>query len=657
MHRRLFLAILLSLIPFSGEAKLPEIKEPDVTDKLNEIMGAHVTHKELNDVIVKRAFSNFLEVMDPGKVYFIKSEIQAWLEPESELVSSALRGIRNHDFTVFQKMHDAMIVAIKRRNELEDKLVDAEIPESVDPKEFKDLDWAESVEALEERLLKLRSLREQALVQLGEDVRELSRQRVQKRRLNLEEDFLEGTDEERHRFFLSNVLKAAASALDSHTAYFTPGEATQFMINVQQRLFGIGAQLRDDITGFSVVKIIEGGPASQGKELQNKDRIIAVDGEPVVGYEITEVVEFIRGKAGTQVTLTVVREVENEEGKKEEQTLDVVITRGEVVLKETRIEADYEPFGDGVIAYVKLYSFYQDSHSSSAGDVAYELDKLKKDHNVKGVVLDLRYNSGGMLSQAVAVTGLFISKGIVVSIKDSSGQLQHLRDTDGRMVYDGPLIVLTNKASASASEIVAQTLQDYGRAIVVGDHSTYGKGSFQTFTLNHYRRGGVNPQGEYKVTRGCYYTVSGKSPQQTGVSSDVIVPGLLSKLDIGEQFAKFPLENDTIPANFEDKLEDVPQAHRERIEKLYNFNLQPIVSTYSRHLGLLRQNSSVRIEKDKNYQKFLEEIAKEDVELDEQEMPPEFGKNDLQLTESFNIMKDLIILLDKGGLPIAVEPK
>lgn len=646
MNYRKFLAsLLMLLLPVAAEAKLPQLDEQAVTAKLQEIMNAHVTHKELNAEIVQRSFKTFLEVMDPGKVYFIKPDIQAWIEPNDELVQHAMAGINKGDYSTYELMHEAMIKAIDRRNEVEKRIADAELPKDPDVTEFKDLDWVDSTADLERRLLTLRALREQAFKELGDEMRDLSRQRVDKRRLNVEEDYVEGTDLEKRQFFLANVMKAVASSLDSHTAYFTPGEATQFMINVQQRLFGIGAQLRDDITGFSVVKIIEGGPAGQGKELQAKDRIIAVDGEPVVGMDILEVVELIRGEAGSNVVLTVVRAETDEAEKVTEKTLDVTITRGEVVLKETRIESDFEPFADGIIAYIKLFSFYQDSHSSSAADVALELEKLRKEHKVLGVVLDLRFNSGGMLSQAVSVTGLFISKGIVVSIKDSSGALQHLRDTDGKTIWDGPLMVLTNRASASASEIVAQTLQDYGRAIVVGDGSTYGKGSFQTFTLNHYRTGGVNPQGEYKVTRGCYYTVSGKSPQQLGVPSDIVVPGALSKMDVGERFSKYPLANDTIDPNFEDDLSDVPKGQRERIAQLYRFDLQEVSNQYKKHVDPLRKNSEKRIEKDKNYQQFLQELAQTELEMDE-EPQLEFGKNDLQLTETLNLMKDLIVLIE-----------
>ena len=641
------------LLPIKSEAKLPEISPKKVTRKAEEIMRSHVTHKHLTPELTARILKVYLEELDPSKTYFIQREIQTWLEPSEETKKQLVQDYHRSIFTEFTNIHDLMVRAIKRRNAMEFRISNDNLPKDVDTKEFKDLDWAKDEEALLDRLTKLRALQMEAAEKLPEEKRDLALQRIEKRRQKFEEDYLVEDKVERTRFVLSNVLKATASALDAHTAYLTPGEATQFMINVQQRLFGIGAQLRDDLNGFSLVKIIEGGPAERSKELKAKDRIIAVDGDPVVGLDIMEVVELIRGQEGTKVGLTIVRTTGTAENKSEE-TFDVTITRGEVVLTESRFESSYEPYGDGVIGYIKLFSFYQDPESSSAKDVSAEIEKLKREHNVKGIILDLRYNSGGMLSQAVNVTGLFITKGVVVSIKDSAGKVQHLRDIDSKRVWDGPLVVLTNKASASASEIVAQTLQDYGRALIVGDDYTFGKGSFQTFTLNASRQGSVNPEGEYKVTRGRYYTVSGKSPQLTGVASDVVIPGVLSEAEVGEQFAKFPLENDQIEDSFDDTLSDVPPDQRERIAYLYRFNLQKKMDLYSAHLNLLQKNSTTRMSNNKNYQNFLKELKKvEDGESDDEadeDAWDSFGQNDLQLGEAYNVMKDLIILLKQESL-------
>jgi carboxyl-terminal processing protease len=641
--RQLSLAALI-IVSSALNAQLPELTPRKVSRKAEEIMRAHVSQKTLSDELIQRILSRYVDELDPSKTYLVKPEIQGWLEPDEKMIETIRRSYKNSDFSEFISIHARMVGAIERRNQLQNLIVDTDLPEDVDPKEFKDMEWADSADDLLVRLMRLRSLQIEGSERLPEEKRELALNRIEKRRLKYEEDVLEPNDTERKRYIYATILKATASALDAHTAYLTPEEATQFMINVQQRLYGIGAQLRDDLNGFTLVKIIEGGPAHRSKKLKAKDRIIAVDGEPAVGMDTLEVVELIRGEEDTDVVLTIVRTTGTGDAKKTE-TFDVEITRGEVILSETRIESDYEPFGDGVIGYVKLFSFYQDSDpgSSSAEDVRKAIRKLKAEHKLKGLVLDLRFNSGGLLPQAVAVTGLFITKGVVVSIKDSQGNVQPLRDVDSSFEWDGPLFVLVNKASASASEIVTQTLQDYGRAIVVGDETSFGKGSYQTFTLRNSRGGGVNPEGEYKVTRGRYYTVSGASPQLIGVRSDIVVPGVLSEAEVGEQFSTYPLQSAEIAPMFHDTLLDIPPAKRESIARLYQFNLQAKLSTYEPYLDRLKENSAKRMSANKNYQQFLKALKDEEEEEEEEEAT--FGQNDLQLEETYSIMKDLILLL------------
>ncbi|MCX6988740.1 MAG: S41 family peptidase [Chlamydiae bacterium] len=512
------------------------------------------------------------------------------------------------------------------------------------PSAFKDLKWAESEEILADRLLKIKSLQLSSAEKLNQETKEQFMQRLKKRRLNRDEELQTANEQEKHQLILSNVLKSVSSALDSQTAYFTPAEANQFMIQVQQRLFGIGAQLRDDLDGLSVIRLIEGGPANLGGKLKVMDKIIAVNKEPILGMDITEAVELIRGQQGTAVCLTVLRKT-GEETSEQEEKLDIDIIRAEVVLKETRLESSSVPFGEGVIGIFHLFSFYQDNKSSSAGDLSQAIQELKDRTNLKGIILDLRNNAGGLLDQAVSVAGLFMDKGVVVSVKDNTGEIKKLRNIDQRKLWDGPLLVLTNKLSASASEIVAQTLQDYGRALVVGDERTYGKGTFQTFTLESAHYGKVNPKGEYKVTRGRYYTVSGKSPQLVGVKADIIVPGIFSQMEIGEKFSKHPLGTDLICANFEDDLSDIPAMHRYQISRLYKFNLQKILTTYTRHTEHLKTNSQTRIETNKNYQCFLKAIEKKDAIDEEAE---EYGNNDLQLDETIHVIKDLIYILEKS---------
>lgn len=623
------------------QGKLPTISPSDVYSQMESIMKVHAQHKELNRELIKRSLVNFLEELDPTKTYFITEDIDDWINPSDELLDKILAEFKKKKFDVYFAIDNKLASVIPRHRDLEQKIDLQQLPKHVNTEEFKDLAWAKTAEELLDRLIKIKALQMESSSKLTEAMKEKALQRIDKRQAKFEEDVLTKDPKEKEKFVLTHALKSLASSLDSHTSYFTPAEASQFMLNVQQRLFGIGAQLRDDINGFTIVKIVEGGPASQSKDIKAKDRIIAVNGEPVVGMDIVDAVELIRGEENTPVTLTVIRE--SQEGKPEEK-LDITLKRGSVVLKETRYEGTYEPIGDGIIIYLRLYSFYQDSDSSSAEDLTKEFNRIKENHNVKGVILDLRYNSGGMLSQAVSVTGLFISKGVVVSIKDESGQVQHLRDLDGTTLYDGPLVVLVNKASASASEIVAQTLQDYGRALIVGDDHTYGKGSFQTFTLNGEKSTDINPKGEFKVTRGRYYTVSGKTPQLTGVEADIVIPGLLSQSDIGEKYGKYPLENDRIKPNFDDDLSDIPFLQRDRVRLLYKFDLQKPLKTYVPYVDQLKINTEARLTNDKNYQNFLKELKKKSEEIDP-ENPEEFGQNDLQLQEAYSLMKDLIFLM------------
>jgi len=643
MFVRFIALALLCFLSSLQAAKPPQLSSRDTRIKIEEILKAHVSHHELTTELIARAFQNYLEELDPGKTYLLKSETEKWTNPDPELLEETVNAMKRENFSVFEALHEIIYPAIERRNQIEKQVSDASLPSNVQPSDFKDLEWAETEEALFDRVLKIRALQMEAAAKLNQETKTQFMQRLEKRRIGHEEELIASSTKERQRLVLSLVLKSVSGALDSQTTYFTPAEANQFMIQVQQRLFGIGAQLRDDLNGFTIVRLLDGGPAKESNKLHVSDKIIAVDNEPVLGMDIVEAVELIRGQKGSIVLLTILREYGEGEAKREEK-LEIKITRGEVVLKESRFEKSYEPFGDGVIGIIHLYSFYQDSRTSSASDLLHAIQELQEEHNLKGIILDLRNNAGGLLPQAVAVTGLFIKKGIVVSVKDNTGTVQHLRNIDGKIGWDGPLAVLTNRTSASAAEIVAQTLQDYGRAILIGDETTYGKGTFQTFTLESANYGKINPKGEFKVTRGRYYTVSGKSPQLVGVIPDIVVPGLYSELEIGEKYSKFPLENDQIPPNYEDDLSDVPARHRNQIVRLYKFNLQTILHTYDPYMEVLKKNSAQRIEQNKNYQNFIEEIANKDTLSETAES---YGLSDLQLIEASNIMKDLILLMQE----------
>lgn len=641
MIRTIRLAFLLICAPLALQAAPPQLTPADVQEKLGEILEAHATHQKLDPVLIERTMTNYVDILDPSKTYLTESEVAEWLSPQSDQVDTILAGYKKGEFPDFYDLHNLMVKAVKRRNRIEEKLTELPDVSTVDRKKFKDLEWAKDEAELSQRLAELRALQIDASAKFNDESQEKVLKRLKKRRSRVESRIVGNSAKEQKQIVLANVLKATVSALDSQTAYFTPEEAYEVVQQVQQRLFGIGVRMSDNLDGFNIVQIVEGGPAHTQGKLRAKDRIVAVNGKNVVGFDIVDAVQLIRGKADTPVTLTILRDVVVDE-EKVEKTLDVTVIRGEVVVEETRFDSSYEPFGDGVIGRIALHSFYHDQNTSAAADVEKAIKELKEEHNLKGVILDLRHNAGGLLEQGIAVTGLFITKGIVASVKDNTNKVRHLRDVSGTTAWDGPLIVLVSRGSASASEIVAQSLQDYGRALIVGDATTFGKGTFQVVTIDTMNGQNISPKGEYKVTRGAYYTVSGKSPQLHGVIPEVVVPGIYSELEIGEQFTKFPLEAEDLKANFQDDLADIPFLHRIDAIRTYRFNLQPQLDTYTPYLARLQENSQIRLEKDKDYQFFISVLkgeTDEDVTV---------GQNDFQLNETYNVMRDLIYLLESN---------
>lgn len=636
---RFFINLFLLLAPiFCWAIKSPAISQEDTKKLSIEMLEAHASEKKLTEKLLLRVLPSFLDQIDPLKCYLLEEEISSFLHPTEEDLSRIKQEILHANFSSFNQIFSTYIKSVKRRQELEENLEKLTLKDPLTSEDCKDMQWTATEEQLQHRVWSIHQLQTSSTALLDPPLRDKALERIKKRQKNREDELIQLTEEEKTHQLMVFFLKAFANSLDTHSAYFTPFEAKQFMIQVQQRLFGIGAKLCDDLNGFTVMEIIKNGPASKNSALKENDRIIAIDSEPIVGLEINDAVELIRGPDQSKVMLTVVRKINGEEKK-----IDIEIIRGEVVIEEARLQSKLIPFGTGVIAHISLHAFYQDPSHSSAADLQELITKIQSENNLKGLVLDLRDNSGGILPQAVAVAGLFITKGVVVSVKDNWGHIDYLRSINGQMAYDGPLIILTSRQSASASEIVAQTLQDYGRAICVGDDHTFGKGSFQTFSYDALKGEAVNPKGEFKVTRGYYYTVSGKSPQLIGVIPDLIVPGPLSALEIGEQYMKYPLPTDHIPEKFHDDLSDIEPRQRHKIGWLYQLNLQTKLSTYTQHLPLLSKNSQLRLKNDLSYERLKKEIAKEKPDLAYMQTAQEA---DLQLKEAVAIMQDLILLLD-----------
>jgi carboxyl-terminal processing protease len=362
---------------------------------------------------------------------------------------------------------------------------------------------------------------------------------------------------------LELYLSALTHAYDPHSDYFQPEEAQNFNIQaINHSVTGIGAILREDDGYATIEEVIPGGPADLDKRLQAGDRIVAVgqgSKEPVdaVNMRLNRVVDMIRGQKGSLVKLVIIPAGASESAAHKE----IVLKRDMVSIKDSLAKADIiqHQLPDGTmekIGVIVLHDFYNNSenHHSAASDVAELLQRLKKE-NVSGVILDMRNNGGGLLDQAIDLTGLFVKREYVVQVKRSDGFIDQLEPDDNEDIYNGPLLVMVNKASASATEIVAGALQDYGRAVIVGDASTHGKGTVQTLIpLAQQEPIGwsAGDPGSLKLTVQKFYRVAGGSTQQKGVIPDIVLPSILDGFELGETTLPYYLPYDTIaPTSFE----------------------------------------------------------------------------------------------------------
>lgn len=411
-------------------------------------------------------------------------------------------------------------------------------------------------------------------------------------------------------------LNCVANIYDPHTEYFSPEDKDNFDIGMSGQLEGIGAQLQETEGNIKVSSIVPGSPSWKQGKLQAGDIILTVaqgNDEPVdvVGMRLEDVVKLVRGKKGTTVKLSV---------KKPDGTItSIAIVRDVVVLEETYAKSAIinDEKTNQPVGYIYLPKFYADFSKPGGGrscskDVAKELEKLKKE-GVTGVVLDLRNNGGGSLEDVVDMVGLFIPSGPVVQVKSKSGAPYILEDRNSSVLYDGPLVVMINEFSASASEILAAAIQDYKRGVIVGT-TTFGKGTVQrfydldNFLSNEYSS--FRPLGQMKVTTQKFYRVNGQSTQLKGVSPDVVFPDLYAYLEVGEKNMDFPLQWDIIqaakyqPTNSASNLDKLTRTSNARTSNSAIFKM-------------IKENAErLKIKKDEtifslNYETFKKEMAED----------------------------------------------
>jgi carboxyl-terminal processing protease len=376
---------------------------------------------------------------------------------------------------------------------------------------------------------------------------------------------------------LEMYLNALAHVYDPHSDYMDREQLASFNTVMKLSLAGIGATLQEDDGYCKIRDLVPGGPAALSGKLKVGDRIVGVsqnhgkDTVDIVDLPLSQAVDLIRGSKGTDVTLTILPALAEAGARKA-----VTIQRDEIHLEEERAKArivDFPANGKTMrLGLIDLPGFYasEERHSPSATADCTKLIKKLKAEGIQGLILDLRRNGGGSLEEAISLTGLFISSGPVVQTRDLSGHIEVGDDRGGRTLYDGPLIVLTSRLTASASEIVAGALQDYGRALIVGDTSTFGKGTVQTMlSLGEImQKSGVTPvadPGALKVTISKFYRPSGQSTQLRGVHADIVLPSATDLPEIGETGMKNPMPWDTVPSAIYDHF-DLVKPHLARLK-------------------------------------------------------------------------------------------
>ena len=412
-------------------------------------------------------------------------------------------------------------------------------------------------------------------------------------------------DLERKDWF-SVYINSIVEEFDPHTLYFAPEDKDVFDMRMSGSFEGIGARLQKKMDQVKVNEIISGGPAWRGNELEVGDVILKVRQEDeeqalsIVGMRLDNAIKFIKGPKGTKVTLTV---------KKVDGTLkDITITRDVVELEETYAKSSIVKKDDKIFGVINLPKFYIDfddyKNRNAASDLKREIERLKE-QNMEGLVIDLRNNGGGSLQTVVDIAGLFIKDGPVVQIKSTGEPKEVLKDRDKSIVWDGPLVILVNELSASASEILAAAMQDYKRAIVIGSKQTYGKGTVQNIVdLNKMVRNNKSGDlGALKLTTQKFYRINGGSTQLEGVKSDVIVPDRYSYIDVGEKDQQNPLPWDKIEAvdyNLWDSYFDYDTTISKSKERMSNSEQLKLIDESAKWIKAIRDENVHPL----NYEKY-----------------------------------------------------
>lgn len=550
--------LILFLIPLLSLSCAAENLTCNRLPKLMEgLLANHYATKNMTGEINTHAVDQMIKRLDPSKTLLYESDV-GWLKPA---LHGAFTSMQTGNCAVLQQVYDLLVTRARENEAIVKEILGTEyrFDETVELiVNWDKRPYVKTAAEKHELLRKIVQFQIESDLLAGVDLTEAKNQQIHHYELQTMR-VVERNPEK----LITGAAKAFALALDPHTNYLSPENLKDFEIQMQHSLEGIGASLSSD-NGFTVIEeLIPGGGAERSGRLKLKDKIIAVAQERekpvnVIDMDLPDVVKMIRGKKGTKVTLTILRQAEHT------NRFDVTITRDKIDIKEQAAKIDYETRIVGGRQYrfgvIDLPSFYGDEkeNTSCYEDVKNLLAEAKRRH-VDGIVLDLSRNGGGLLEEAVRLAGLFLDEGGIVATKDSSEKVTILANgatapgtkgdkrkviifpaEDPRAVYTGPLVVLTSRLSASASEIVAGALKDHRRAVIVGSDHTFGKGSVQALTPLPLDLGGIT------VTTALYFLPGGKSTQKIGVEADVRLPIWFIHEDIGETGLDYPLPAEAI---------------------------------------------------------------------------------------------------------------
>ena len=611
----LFAGILL-IASFLPKPSQNEGKEAVlVKTVLNYVEQLHFRPKSLDDKLSEQLFNYYIESIDGGKRFLTREDLALLENHRLNLDNQAIEGT----FTFFDLSIDLLDKSLRKTQLIYRELLskpfnlngDATFETDSEKRPFPAND-AELKEVWRKLLVyEIVSRVNEKLELQGKGSAEIKAKSTDELEKEAREAVLKLYEEWYERLFktkrsdrLSIYINSLTHLYDPHSDYFEPIEKQNFDIRFTGKLEGIGATLQTVGDYTKVATVVVGGPAWKTKEIFENDIILKVaqegaDFKDISGMVINDVVQQIRGKKGTKVRLLV---------KKVDGTIkEIQITRDIIELEEGFAKSlllKNDQFPNDKYGYIYLPRFYADFEDPKgrfcAPDVEKEIEKLKAE-NVNGIILDLRNNGGGSLSDVVKMTGFFIPSGPVVQVKSKESKADVLRDPDSRTQYDGALIVMVNNMSASASEIIAAALQDYGRAIIVGTKSTYGKGTVQRFfDLDMGLRGyeEFKPLGEVKITTQKFYRINGGSTQLKGVTPDIILPDQYHYLEIGEREEDYAMEwTEIAPVGYEPQKSRLPS------------------------LDLLRKKSEDRVKSDPSFQMVLKNALRIKKQRDQSVMP------------------------------------